>query len=313
MASKLSLTEIHDTIRELTQIESELERNINTTMWISDTHGAGERFTTILKGRFGLIWRTAQEALSKYFSNEKLDYLDKVGLGPRADAESVATALDDVSDGRRLLGLAAVAAGTLIGRRNVFCIILASFKKVVPDALRPATPFELAAHSKQPIWITLIIPRDTRPGVYSGKLVVKPANAAKQRIPIRLKVWNFTLPETPSHKTAFGISRNLLPRQHGVLKGSEAAEQLYARYYNFLLDRWISAYWLPPAVTAPEAERYIRDPRVTGFLIPYNDDVEEMRKSCLLYTSDAADDLLCVDLGGRRIIKKKNTPTHTTT
>src|SRR5680860_1192501 len=25
---------------------------------------------------------------------------------------------------------------------------------------------------------------------------------------------------------------------------------------------------------------------------------------CLLYTSDAADDLLCVDLGGRRIIKK---------
>src|SRR5450756_1585482 len=28
-------------------------------------------------------------------------------------------------------------------------------------------------------------------------------------------------------------------------------------------------------------------------------------ESCLLYTSDAADDLLCVDLGGRRIIKKK--------
>src|SRR5450756_804276 len=27
-------------------------------------------------------------------------------------------------------------------------------------------------------------------------------------------------------------------------------------------------------------------------------------KRCLLYTSDAADDLLCVDLGGRRIIKK---------
>eukprot|EP00825_Cyclidium_porcatum_P033636 TRINITY_DN3560_c0_g1_i5.p3 TRINITY_DN3560_c0_g1~~TRINITY_DN3560_c0_g1_i5.p3 ORF type:complete len:137 (-),score=34.50 TRINITY_DN3560_c0_g1_i5:24-434(-) len=28
-------------------------------------------------------------------------------------------------------------------------------------------------------------------------------------------------------------------------------------------------------------------------------------KSCLLYTSDAADDMQCVDLGGRRIIKKK--------
>ena len=37
---------------------------------------------------------------------------------------------------------------------------------------------------------------------------------------------------------------------------------------------------------------------------------------CLLYTSDAADDLLCVDLGGRRIIKKKklkNTQQHNDT
>ena len=30
-----------------------------------------------------------------------------------------------------------------------------------------------------------------------------------------------------------------------------------------------------------------------------------LHRRCLLYTSDAADDLLCVDLGGRRIIKKK--------
>ena len=32
--------------------------------------------------------------------------------------------------------------------------------------------------------------------------------------------------------------------------------------------------------------------------------------NCLLYTSDAADDLLCVDLGGRRIIKKKKQIIH---
>src|SRR5450756_3119041 len=42
-------------------------------------------------------------------------------------------------------------------------------------------------------------------------------------------------------------------------------------------------------------EETIRQVRVaTSFMVP-----------CLLYTSDAADDLLCVDLGGRRIIKKK--------
>ena len=31
--------------------------------------------------------------------------------------------------------------------------------------------------------------------------------------------------------------------------------------------------------------------------------------NCLLYTSDAADELLCVDLGGRRIHKKKKQTT----
>ena len=33
--------------------------------------------------------------------------------------------------------------------------------------------------------------------------------------------------------------------------------------------------------------------------------------NCLLYTSEAADDLLCVDLGGRRINKKKKKKTNT--
>ena len=32
---------------------------------------------------------------------------------------------------------------------------------------------------------------------------------------------------------------------------------------------------------------------------------EALLRNCLLYTSDAADDSLRVDLGGRRIIKKK--------
>src|SRR5680860_1774461 len=41
-------------------------------------------------------------------------------------------------------------------------------------------------------------------------------------------------------------------------------------------------------------------PRAGGVIAPYGP-----HRLCLLYTSDAADDLLCVDLGGRRIIKKK--------
>ena len=43
--------------------------------------------------------------------------------------------------------------------------------------------------------------------------------------------------------------------------------------------------------------------RLTSF---YKPDVALCR-DCLLYTSDAADDMQCVDLGGRRIIKKNST------
>ena len=43
-------------------------------------------------------------------------------------------------------------------------------------------------------------------------------------------------------------------------------------------------------------------------LIAPDETVVDLVSDCLLYTSDAADDLTRVDLGGRRIIKKKKTP-----
>src|SRR5450756_3179419 len=65
-------------------------------------------------------------------------------------------------------------------------------------------------------------------------------------------------------------ARNLLHR-HAMLEIAEAGAAILLLYGN-----------------AVQAERAHLRPQV-----------------CLLYTSDAADDLLCVDLGGRRIIKKK--------
>ena len=47
---------------------------------------------------------------------------------------------------------------------------------------------------------------------------------------------------------------------------------------------------------------------LAGLIAPSEGQVRFMDRACLLYTSDAADDLLCVDLGGRRLIKKKKTP-----
>ena len=43
------------------------------------------------------------------------------------------------------------------------------------------------------------------------------------------------------------------------------------------------------------------------------DYIEKLFPACLLYTSDAADERSSVDLGGRRIIKKKTEQHETTT
>ena len=42
------------------------------------------------------------------------------------------------------------------------------------------------------------------------------------------------------------------------------------------------------------------------FVVPGTDEEWHQYWICLLYTSDAADERSSVDLGGRRIIKKKN-------
>src|SRR5659263_767533 len=57
----------------------------------------------------------------------------------------------------------------------------------------------------------------------------------------------------------------------------------------------------PPGLTA-EGVNVKSDP---SLVLPAPDKTLYPVYPCLLYTSDAADDLLCVDLGGRRILKKK--------
>ncbi len=78
MTETRNIASLHNIIRQITEIETELESHIDTTMWISDPHGAGERFVSILKGRFGLVWKICLEALPKNFSADKIDFLGRI-------------------------------------------------------------------------------------------------------------------------------------------------------------------------------------------------------------------------------------------
>ncbi len=63
---------------QLLQLENELNSNIPTTLWISDLHGEGDRFKSILRGRFGMLYQTCREALPNTFSSDKIQYLVRI-------------------------------------------------------------------------------------------------------------------------------------------------------------------------------------------------------------------------------------------
>lgn len=156
-------------------------------------------------------------------------------------------------------------------------IDMPTLKRIAPDPLPPATPFAVLAGKNQPVWITISVPRDAEPGAYSGELVVKPSNGPERRMAVNLKVWNFSIPVAPSMITAFGIHSCFVAPQHGIADNSPAMKRLYSKYYWFLVDRRISPYSPPVPLNSPEAARYINDPRLTSYQIPYSDNVDEMR------------------------------------
>ena len=70
-AQDVRVSEIDELSSRLLSIDLELNSNIPTTLWISDLHGEGDRFKSILRGRFGMLFQTCKEALPSTFSAEK--------------------------------------------------------------------------------------------------------------------------------------------------------------------------------------------------------------------------------------------------
>lgn len=76
--TRVRVSEIDKLSNKLLDLELELNSNIPTTLWISDLHGEGDRFKSILRGRFGMLYQTCKEALPTTFSSEKIQYLTKI-------------------------------------------------------------------------------------------------------------------------------------------------------------------------------------------------------------------------------------------
>lgn len=65
---------------------------------------------------------------------------------------------------------------------------------LVADVLDPAARLSIDACTTQPIWLTISIPSDARPGVYKGTLTVSADDMTAQELPFEINVLDRTLP-----------------------------------------------------------------------------------------------------------------------
>ncbi|MBK7538222.1 MAG: DUF4091 domain-containing protein [Myxococcales bacterium] len=115
-----------------------------------------------------------------------------------------------------------------------------------PDALVPdvdtyfrekrnAFPLTVPANANRAVWVELLVPQNQVPGTYTGSVTVLVNGVAHAVVPVSLRVGAFTLPSTPSLRSAFSMKWDEPAAAHGIT-ADEPAAQLRALYVRSALE-----------------------------------------------------------------------------
>ncbi|MFC2125306.1 glycoside hydrolase domain-containing protein [Bacteroidota bacterium] len=92
----------------------------------------------------------------------------------------------------------------------------------------------------QPFWITVKVPASAKAGNYSGNLVLS-SGAWNLTVPVNLRVWDFTLPESPSMRSGLGMSMNNV-KDYDNINTLEEEKKVFEYYMETFRDYKISPY-----------------------------------------------------------------------
>lgn len=109
----------------------------------------------------------------------------------------------------------------------------------IPDALVPfnatgkgETPFDIGPLQNQGVWFDVYIPKTNAPaGMYHGNVLVVEQGRTTIKIPVAVRVYDFTLPDDNHFQTMLFIARDGIPRRHRA-RGPEGLRELVARYHR---------------------------------------------------------------------------------
>ncbi len=120
-----------------------------------------------------------------------------------------------------------------------------------PDPLLPLRNFDVLAGECQSVWLTVLVPKDVEPGEYEGAVTIEPQNAERTIAPIRLRVYNVTLPTQSFLKTCVLIW-DYKARQ---VYGDAWTPELSRRFYELCLR-----YRFTPPPPLPWDKVFVKQP-----------------------------------------------------
>lgn len=229
---------------------------------------------------------------SFYASTEKVNRYDDIkkektytmflAKNESENCQFVMRARDDRRDSFVEFGEFKNAAGEVLPSEIYREVLVATDDGINGKKPDPIVPIERRTEfscSQETNYVYLIIvktDKDTAAGDYTATVTFgnKDGNARYEQstAEVTAHVWSFELPDSFTMDTAMGLDRGNIAAQHGISANSQECQDLYEKYYEFLLQHGISAYNLPYDILDSRADAYMSDPRVKSFCVPYGSD-----------------------------------------
>mgnify|MGYP000224062301 CR=1 FL=1 len=124
-----------------------------------------------------------------------------------------------------------------------------TMKEKTRDGDVPPTNQDLPEHMSTPYWFTIRTRPDTKAGLYTGTITVKPKNAPPRELGLAVKVWDYKIPEVWNFETMGQTIWGNIARAHGKL-----TPELRRKYLDFLLDHRFSPVEQYADVLSPNLE-----------------------------------------------------------
>ena len=129
-------------------------------------------------------------------------------------------------------------------------------------------PFDIPPQRNKILWIQVYIPPHTVPGDYENRLHIFQGESEKI-IPIQLHVWNFSLPKTPSIRSAFKISVKTIARYHNISMTSPEIDTLLDYYHQNFQAHRICPY--DPMALHPAKKRIQKNNAAVSLKLDFRD------------------------------------------